>query len=166
MSHVGLPAWWCNEIVDVLEMQCVSDEDFDGDGIERAKFHDVLDVSHSTHRRHFGFSAQSAELLLEVRALAMPPRHFLLKARVLDISGFWVTCHDFRLHVVAATATLFMMVNCRPLLTEPHRSLSVQRTTTKWSRRLCFVEHSRNVHLHLSELSRICIGFLGRGVQR
>ena len=59
----------------------------------------------------FGYRPRVLSFVLEaVGELAMPPGHFLCVAQVLDISGFWVACHDFRSQVVAATATLYMCV--------------------------------------------------------
>ena len=59
----------------------------------------------------FGYRPRVLSFVLEaVGKLAMPPGRFLCVAQVHYISGFWVACHDFRLQVVAATATLYMCV--------------------------------------------------------
>ena len=88
-----------------------------------------------------------------------PPPLFCISAQscaaqILDISGLWVTSHDFRLQVqqqlrcTCASScmtihqiALGLMVNCWPLLMEPRSSLSTQRmTTSQFWKRTSFVK--------------------------
>ena len=74
---MGAPTWWCNEVVDELE-GCVPT---------------VIAPTAATlvyRPKVLSF------VLVVVRELAIPSGQFLFVARVPDISGFWVTCHDFR----------------------------------------------------------------------
>ena len=154
---MGATVWWCNEVVDELERQCER-RGFGRDGVGRAKYHEVPAVSHRTHRRHFGISAQSSELCAgsgEGTAHASRSRSLCRTGiRCQRLLGDLSSISD--LQVVAATATLCMcvklhdnplerasvwMVNCRPLLTKPRYSLSAQRRTkSRFSKRMFFVQ--------------------------
>jgi len=106
--------WWCNEILDELERQCASDEDL---AEMASKERSILKCSSAVvaptastlvyRPKVLGF------VLDAIRELAMPPNHFLFVVQVLDVTGLWVTCHDFRRQVVAATAALYMCVKLR-----------------------------------------------------
>jgi len=106
--------WWCNEIAEELERQCVSDEDLAEMASEERSFLERFSSAAAPTSSTLVYRPQVLGFVLEVvRELAMPPSHFLFVAQVLDVTGLWVTCDDLRMQVVAATAALYMCVKLR-----------------------------------------------------
>ena len=95
MSHVGVPTWWCNEVVDELEGQCVSHKDLADMGIGEPSMMKSSPSVVAPTAATLVYRPKVLGFVLEVvRELVTPPENSLFVAQVLDVTSFWVSSHD------------------------------------------------------------------------